>query len=132
MLKKFIILLGALTLLTLCGIIAAPAQDTTAAAIGITDAKLGTGVENRDLTGEDSTFTKDSKVYLWLRIMNGTGETLTVTWKHGEASHSTTLNIGGSPWRTWANKTVFAAGDWTVSVADSKGTTLKELSFTVK
>jgi hypothetical protein len=55
-----------------------------------------------------------------------------VTWKGGGDSLSTALAIGGSPWRTWAYKTVRNSGDWTVEVADSIGTVLKELSFKVE
>jgi hypothetical protein len=131
--QKFtIVSLCLLSLLTIAGVAISTGQETAAATIQITDAKLGTGVENRLLTGEDSTFTADAKVYLWMRITGATGEALTVTWKNGTAIHSTTLNVGGSPWRTWANKTVAKAGEWTVSVADSKGASLKELTFTVK
>lgn len=131
---KNTILIGTLLLVVLVfsGVTASMAQDATPAAAAITEAKLGANVENRVLTGEDSTFATNAKVYLWMKITGGSGETLTVTWKHGENTHTTSLTVGGSPWRTWANKTVAAAGDWSVSVTDSKGTTLKELTFKVK
>ena len=98
----------------------------------IIEAKLGTNVQDRQLTGEDSTFTLNTKVYLWLKVIGGVSETLTVTWKHGERSYSAAINIGGSPWRTWVYKTAAIAGEWTVSVADSKGTVLREMSFKVQ
>jgi len=40
--------------------------------------------------------------------------------------------VGGNPWRTWSSKTAFKAGDWTVTVTDAGGNTLKELKFTVQ
>lgn len=102
------------------------------ATIEITDAKLGTGVENRMVTGEATSFPKDSKVFLWLKVTGAGGASLNVTWKAGDASHSTTLTVGGSPWRTWASKTVGKAGEWKVTVTDEAGSVLKELSFTVE
>ena len=106
--------------------ISAFAQD-----IKITEAKLGTDVQDRNLAGESSTFSKDSKVYFWIKTSGGTGS-ITVTWKHGSNSRNTSLNIGGSPWRTWAYATASASGEWTVTATDDKGTVLKEMKFTVQ
>ena len=110
------------------------AQDSTASGGGIqvTEAKLGTNVEQRELTGEDSSFAVNSKVFLWMKTTGGSSDQLTVTWKSGDLSYSTTLLIGGSPWRTWATKTATKAGDWTVTVTDASGNTLKEMSFKVQ
>jgi hypothetical protein len=60
------------------------------------------------------------------------GETLTVNWKVNDQVYPATLSIGGSPWRTWASKTVHIAGEWTVTVTDAAGTALSETKFTVK
>ncbi len=100
--------------------------------IQIVDAKLGKDVKDRVLVDEDSTFALNSKVFLWLKVSGATSETLTITWKQGEKSYTTTLNIGGSPWRTWANKTLAIAGDWTVTVTDASGNVLKEMTFKVQ
>ncbi len=109
------------------------AQDSTqTSGIQIVDAKLGKEVSDRMLTGEDSVFSKDSKVFLWMKLTGASQQQITVTWKSGEFSHPTTLLIGGSPWRTWASKTVSKAGDWTVTVSDSGGTVLREMNFKVE
>ena len=100
--------------------------------IQIVDAKLGKDVKDRVLVDKDSTFALNSKVFLWLKVTGATSETLTITWKQGEKSYTTTLNIGGSPWRTWANKTLAIAGDWTVTVTDASGNVLKEMTFKVQ
>ena len=97
----------------------------------IVDAKLGKDVKERMLVDEDSVFTKGSKAFLWMKLTGGASDEITVTWKNGTYTHSTTLIIGGSPWRTWASKTVGRAGEWTVTVTDSEGKVLKELKFTV-
>ena len=98
----------------------------------VVEAKLCKEVSSRTPVGEATTFLKNSKVYLWMVVKGSSTATVVVTWKSGVDSHSTTLAIGGSPWRTWASKTVRNTGDWTVAVADSIGTVLKEMSFKVE
>ncbi len=100
--------------------------------IHIADAKLGKDVKERAIVDEDSTFDVNSKVFLWMKTTGGANDSVTVTWKTGDFSYATTLPIGGSPWRTWASKTVSKAGDWTVTVTDASGSVLKELTFSVK
>ncbi len=100
--------------------------------IQITDAKLGKNIQDRMIVDEDSTFELNSKVFLWMKTSGGANDSVTVTWKTGDFTHAATLFIGGSPWRTWASKTVTKAGDWTVTVTDAAGSVLKEMSFTVK
>ncbi len=97
----------------------------------VVEAKLGTGIQDRMLTEEATEFELNSKAYVWFKVSGGTGD-ITVTWKNGDYSHSTTLSVGGSPWRTWAEKTLRNSGEWTVIVTSSDGAVLKELKFTVK
>lgn len=131
--KQLIALTAALFLISIAGFVTVRAQEETkAAGIRITDAKLGKDVKDRMIADEDSTFDLNSKVYLWMKTTGGANDSLSVTWKSGDFSHTATLFVGGSPWRTWASKTVSKAGDWTVSVADLSGNVLKEMSFTVK
>ena len=65
-----------------------------------------------------------------MRIVGGVSDSVTIQWKHADRSFDAKLYIGGSPWRTWAYKTVYDPGDWTVSVSDENGFLLKELTFT--
>ena len=106
-------------------------EQPTGARPKIVGAQLGKSVLNREIMGEDSAFTVNDKVYLLLKVAGGAGDSLTVTWKQGEHSYPTNLGIGGNPWRTWAYKTTALAGDWTVTVADSKGNILREMNFKV-
>ncbi len=94
--------------------------------------KLGTSVQDREIAGEDSTFSLNSKVYAWMRVTGAANDSIVVTWKHAKESYSTTIHIGSNSWRTWAYKTMSAAGDWTVTVSTQSGDVLKEASFTVK
>jgi hypothetical protein len=122
-------------LLSLAAIVAALALVVVAqqaAGLQLAQAQLGTAVENRQLTGAAASFPVNSQVYLWMEFTGGGNQTVTVTWKHGNVTHAAQLAIGGSHWRTWAVKTVAAAGDWSVTVAGPDGAALKTLTFTVK
>ncbi len=122
---------GLLTLIAVPQMLARQA-DTTAAEIQITDAKIGGSIDNREIADEATSFAKDAKVYLWLKVTGGTDQQLTVTWTCGEYTHTATLDVKGSPWRTWAEKTVRQSGDWTVTVSSADGKELKKLSFKVE
>ena len=98
----------------------------------VTEAKLGKSVVDRRIADETATFAPGEKAYLWLKVEDAAGESLTVTWQINDQSYPATLNIGGTPWRTWASKTLYIAGEWTVTVTDAAGATLNESSFTVK
>jgi len=98
----------------------------------VTDAKLGRNVVDREITDETTTFAVGEKAYLWLRVEGGTGEVLKVIWKIDDQEYPVDLRIGGSPWRTWATKTLHLAGDWTVTVTDAAGNTLNEASLKVQ
>jgi len=102
-----------------------------AAALTVSEAKLGTSVENRQLAGEATTFDLNQKVYLWLELKGGPADDITVTWKNGDKSYKTTLKVGGPTYHTWAYKTAAIAGAWTVTVSDAAGKELKQLDFTV-
>jgi len=95
------------------------------------EAKLGKDVVDRELTEEATTFTLGERAYLWMRVTDGAGQAITVVWAHGEHRYETTLEIGGSPWRTWAYKTVGHAGEWSVSVRDAEGKELANMTFQV-
>lgn len=98
----------------------------------VTDAKLGRNVVDREVTDETTTFAVGEKAYLWLRVEGGTGETLKVVWRNNDHEYPVDLSIGGSPWRTWATKTLHIAGDWTVTVTDAAGNTLNEVALKVQ
>ncbi|MBI4546441.1 MAG: DUF2914 domain-containing protein [Ignavibacteriae bacterium] len=107
-------------------------EEAELSGLEIVDARLGNDVQDRMIVDEDSVFTKNSKVYLWMKVVGSAYDEITVTWTIEDHSYSTTLSIGGSPWRTWAYKTVWLAGDWTVTIEDAAGNVLKEMSFLVE
>ena len=87
----------------------------------ITDLKLGTGVQDKLIVGEDSTFAVNTKVYVWTKIAGAMGDSIVVNWKRADKEYNAVIEIGGSPWRTWNYKTVSAAGNWTVTVSTGSG-----------
>ncbi|MDI6765971.1 MAG: DUF2914 domain-containing protein [Bacteroidota bacterium] len=110
----------------------AQSQEKESGGIQIIDAKLGKDVKDRMIVDEDSSFAPESKVFLWLKVIGGTNETVVVIWKQNASVHETKLPIGGSPWRTWASKTAYKSGNWTVTITDNDGKVLKELNFIVQ
>jgi len=107
-------------------------QDTKSEGIQLVDAKLGKDVKDKMIADEDTIFALNSKVFLWLKLSGGANEEITVTWKHATVTHETKLTVGGSPWRTWAVKTAYKTGDWSVTVTDKEGKVLKEMNFKVQ
>jgi hypothetical protein len=98
----------------------------------VADAKLGKGVQDRNITEEATTFAVNDKVYLWVKLTGGGSDAVKVNWKVGDSTDTVTLKVGGSPWRTWSSKTAWKAGEWTVTVTDASDQVLKELKFTVQ
>jgi hypothetical protein len=98
----------------------------------VVEAKLGKGVQDRQITEEASSFAVNEKAYLWLRVSGGPADPIQVTWKAGEHTDTVPLNVGGPTWRTWSSKTLWMAGDWTVTVTDAGGQVLQEVAFTVQ
>ena len=119
-------------LLALCAMLALLVPALAFPAGKVAEAKLGKGIVDRTITDETTTFAPGEKAYLWLKVEDATGETLTVTWTINDQVYPATLNVGGTPWRTWASKTLYIAGEWTVTVTDAAGTTLNATKFTVK
>jgi hypothetical protein len=110
----------------------AGAQDKPTASLQIAEAKLGKGVQDRQISEEATTFAVNDKVYLWLRITGGPSDPVKVTWKIDDSSDTVDLRVGGNPWRTWSSKTAWKAGEWTATVSSASGEVLKEVKFTVQ
>lgn len=103
----------------------------SAQSLEVSEAKLGKGIENRAIVDETTTFAVNEKAYLWVRVTGGPGD-VKVNWSVGDHQDSVPLKIGGSPWRTWANKTLWQAGEWKVTITDGSDKVLQELTFQVQ
>ena len=100
--------------------------------LSVAEAKLGKGVQDRQITEEATTFAVNDKAYVWLRLTGGPSDPIQVTWKSGEHTDTVPLKVGAATWRTWSSKILWMAGDWTVTVTDASGQVLKEIAFTVQ
>jgi hypothetical protein len=100
--------------------------------VTVADAKLGKGIQDREITEEATAFAVNDKAYLWLRVTGGPSDPLQVTWKSGDHTDTVSLKVGAATWRTWSSKTLWKAGDWTVTVTDAGGNVLKEIAFSVQ
>ena len=109
-----------------------PLAALSQASLTVADAKLGKGVQDRQISEEATTFAVNDKAYVWLRLTGGPSEPIQITWKSGDHTDTVPLKVGAATWRTWSSKTLWKAGDWTVTVSDANGQVLKEIAFTVQ
>ena len=92
---------------------------------------VGTGVQNRQLVGEATSFPAGTRVFFWTRVLGGrNGDTIRHVWLHeGRVIAGTELRIGGSHWRTQSKKTLRALGRWTAEARDAAGNVLARAEF---
>jgi Protein of unknown function (DUF2914) len=114
----------------------APAAEPKAGAAAVADAKLGTGVADREPEGVAESFKPDvGKVYCWTKVTGAEGTEITHAWFKGdEKMGEVKLAVKYPSTRTWSAKTIPAdgTGDWRVDVIAADGTVLKSLSFKVE
>ena len=120
------------TVLSLCLAFSLSLPVLALAAGSINEAKLGKAIVDREISEETVTFALNETAYLWMRVVDGNGETITVTWSNGSQSYDVSLAIGSDSWRTWSSKILHLAGEWTVTVTDASGATLHQTSLTVQ
>jgi hypothetical protein len=119
----------------------AKADDKAAAApapkgdITIVEAKLGTGVQDRQVQGEAEEFKAGvGKVYCLTRIKGAEGKELSHVWYQGDKKVSEVkLAIKSALMRTWSYKSIGedGKGDWRVDVVGPDGAVLKSLPFKI-
>ena len=101
-------------------------------AASISEAKIGKGIADREISEESATFALNETAYVWMRVVGGNGEAVTVTWSNGDQSFDVLLSIGSDSWRTWSSKILHLPGEWTVTVTDAAGATLYQSTLTVQ
>lgn len=98
------------------------------------EARTARAVVDRMPDGEASEFPVDvGEVVCWSLVTGAEGTSIQHVWIHDGMEFPVTLQIGGSPWRTWTTKTIPPewAGEWQVQIRDAAGNLMDELSFTV-
>ena len=98
----------------------------------VAEAKLGRGIQDREITEEATAFAVNDKAHVWLRLTGGPSDPIQVTWASGDHTDTVSLKVGAASWRTWSSKTLWKAGEWTVTVTDAGGKVLTELTFSVQ
>jgi hypothetical protein len=106
-------------------------EPADSASVRISEYRFGLGIVDREVEDEIDTFHKGDVVYLWMRVEGGPTDPILVTWSTGTFQYDVELGIGGPSWRTWARKTLFREGEWTVRVTDAAGKVLLEQTFMV-
>lgn len=113
---------------------AAPAA-APASTIVVADAKVGTGVEAREIVGEAATFPSTvGKVFCWTKVTGGAGQSVTHAWYlNGEKMSEVSLSLKFDSVRTYSYKTIGAdmKGAWKVEILGPDGASLKTVEFQV-
>ncbi len=110
--------------------------EPAAGAPAVADAKLGTGVADREAEGVAESFKPDvGKVYCWTKVTGAEGTEITHAWYKGDEKMSEVkLAVKYPSTRTWSYKTIpeDGKGDWRVDVLAADGTVMKSLTFKVE
>ena len=137
--KKVFLLMGAIVGFSVWGsseeMGSAPvAAESAVASIDVVSSALGNGVdrETRTIQGEAASFDSSAPVYYLTRVKS---ETVPTTIVHvysvdGKEVASVSLNVKGSPWTTWSQKTVWP-GEWKVELKDESGAVIETKNFSV-
>lgn len=104
---------------------APPAGDASA------EVKAGTGVENREIVGEATSFPAGTTVWVWSLVKNAEGAVKHVWKRDGKDVWTATMKIGSKKWSTSSRRTIPKAGSWEVDVQSADGASLGTIAFTV-
>ncbi len=109
-----------------------PPADTKPASDASAEVKAGTGVENRELVGEATSFPAGTTVWVWSLVKNAEGSVKHVWKRDGKEVWTATMRIGGKKWSTSSRRTIPNAGSWEVDVQTADGTSLGTAAFTIE
>ena len=71
------------------------------------EAQIASQIADRMPEGAGTEFAADvGQLHCWSRVTGGAGETIQHVWIHGEMEVPVSLQIGGTPWRTWSTKSI--------------------------
>lgn len=122
----------------LIALLLAPSLLLGAEATPSAEVKVGTGIENRDVTGEAAVLevAPDTNVYLWTKVSGLPADAqLKLVFARGEkTAWERERTAAGSPYRLWVYRTFRAgdSGEWTAKVLGPDGAELGALKFQVE
>jgi hypothetical protein len=123
---------------TLVALLLAPSLLLGAEATPSAEAKVGTGIESKDVTGAAAEFKlpPDTKIYLWTKVSGiPMGGKVTLAFVRGEkTAYERELAVSGSPYRLHVYRTFRAgdSGEWTAKVLGPGGQELAAAKFQVE
>jgi cytoskeletal protein RodZ len=105
--------------------------EVTSSRPSIPEYAVGIAVEDRQLVGEGSRFSKETQVWFWTRVDDANpGDRIDHVWLHeGVEAATVSLKIGGPRWRTYSAKMLHSEGSWTVEARDQAGHVLARSEF---
>jgi hypothetical protein len=96
----------------------------------------GTGIEQKELVGADSSFSSSvGKVYCFSKILGAEGKEIEQVWYFNDKEvNRVKIAVKYPSYRCWSYKTIQPnqTGTWRVDVVDTAGKVLKSISFTIK
>jgi hypothetical protein len=124
-----------LSVLTFIPLIYLNAQEKSS--LEVNEILLGTGLENKEVTGVDTTFSAEvGRIYCWTKITGATSETqITHHWYfEDKEAAKIDITVKYPSYRCWSIKTIYLEmkGNWKVDIEDAGGKLLSSISFTVK
>jgi hypothetical protein len=96
------------------------------------EVKAGTGVENREVVGEATSFPAGTTVWVWSLVKNAEGSVKHIWKRDGKDVWTATMRIGSKKWSTSSRRTIPKAGSWEVDVQSADGASLGTVAFTIE
>ena len=122
----------------LIALLLAPSLLLGAEAKPTAEVKVGTGIENKDVTGAAAEFKvpADTKLYLWTKVsgLAADGKVKLAFVRAEKTAYEHELAVAGSPYRLHVYRTFRAgdSGEWTAKVLGPDGQELAASKFTVE
>jgi hypothetical protein len=96
------------------------------------DVKAATGIENREPTGEATTFPAGTLIYVWSRVFDAKDQSVEHVWKRdGQEFRRAKFHIGSPRWTVNSRMQKAKKGEYVVEVVMGEDK-LGEVSFTVE
>ncbi len=109
-----------------------PAVTTPTTSFEIIEAKVTSGIADKEAVDNKLTFTTGEKAYLWMKVKPaGDGATLRIRYSKDGTEVWTMDPVAARLGRLWYYKTLRAPGQWKAEIIDASDTVKKELTFTV-
>ena len=131
--RSLIVCAAASALVALPGMLSAQATEAQVTPVTV-EAVVAEAIVDRTPQNPGNQFAAEvGSVAVWTNVTGAEGSSIQHVWIFGEMEFPVTLQIGGSPWRTWSTKEIPPewSGEWRVEIRDAAGNALDTVSFTI-